>query len=114
MKLLALICATLAGPVSANQISCDLGGTPVTFTIDRSQFAPAQNAGEPAQRRITTVRMGSTNFPAEPFIIGETRGFWAEGLGGTEAMLVVKADGSAVYANPRAGERLTGSCEVAR
>ncbi|WP_159086925.1 hypothetical protein [Loktanella sp. Alg231-35] len=107
-----LLCATLPGPAMADVIACDLSGTPVRFEIDRTQFAPALDAQEPARRRVTTVQMGDARFPAEPIMIGNTVGFWAEGLGGTELMMIMQADGSAVFANARAGEHLSGTCEV--
>ena len=111
MKALAITCV-LAVPAVAETVTCDMGGTPVQFKIDRSQFGPAHAQGEPVQRRVTSVNMGNATFPAEPIIIGDTRGFWAEGLGGTEVILVMQADGSAVYANPHAGERIKGWCQV--
>ena len=112
MKMAAALCATLAGPALAEVVTCDLSGVPVSFAIDRSQFAPAQDAGDPPRRRVTTVQMDGAQFPAEPIMMGDVRGFWAEGLGGSDAMLVIQGDGSAVYANSRAGERLTGNCTV--
>jgi len=112
MKMQALICATLSSPAMADVVSCDLSGISARFEIDRAQFAPALDAQEPARRRVTTVSMGDATFPAEPIMIGGTRGFWAEGMGGTDIMLVMQPDGTAVYANPSAGERLTGTCEV--
>ncbi len=114
MKMQAFLCATLTGPAMADIITCDLSGTAVQFEIDRSQFAPAIDTQEPARRRVTTVRMDDAQFPAEPIMIGNTMGFWAEGLGGSEMMMVMQADGSAVFANARAGEHLSGTCEVAQ
>lgn len=96
----------------AEVVSCDLSGVPVQFEIDRAQFAPPINKAEPEQRRITTVSMGDAQFPAEPIMMGDVRGFWAEGLAGSDVMMVMQGDGSAVYADTRAGERLTGTCEV--
>ncbi|MFT6075655.1 MAG: hypothetical protein ACJAZ1_002585 [Yoonia sp.] len=96
----------------AEVVTCDLSGTPVRFEIDAAQFAPALDLAEPPKRRITTVQMGELQFPAEPIVMGEMRGFWTEGLAGSDVMMVMQADGSAVYADTRAGERLTGTCEV--
>ncbi len=96
----------------AEVISCDLSGVPVRFEIDRTQFAPAIDKNEPERRRVTTVQMGDAQFPAEPILMGDVRGFWAEGLAGSDVMMVMQGDGSAVYADTRAGERLTGTCEV--
>ena len=112
MKMPALICATMSGPAMAEVINCDLSGTPVRFEIDLTQFAPALDQNEPPKRRLTTVQMGSARFPAEPIVMGNVRGFWAEGLAGSDVMLVMQADGSAIYSDARAGERLTGFCEV--
>ncbi len=112
MKMAVVLFATLCGPALAEVVTCDLSGVPVSFTIDRSQFAPAQDAGDPPRRRVTRVQMGDVQFPAEPILMGDVRGFWAEAMGGTDAMLVIQPDGSAVFANNRAGERLTGTCEV--
>ena len=96
----------------AEVVSCDLSGTPVRFEIDYAQFAPPMNPNEPTQRRVTTVQMGDAQFPAEPILMGDVRGFWAEGMGDSDVMMVMQADGSAIYADARAGERLTGTCEV--
>jgi hypothetical protein len=112
IKMPALLCATLSGPALAEVVSCDLSGTPVEFAIDRAQFAPPLDLAEPPRRRITTVQMGDTQFPAEPILMGEVRGFWAEGLAGSDVMMVMQADGSAIYSDARAGRRLTGTCEV--
>lgn len=112
MKMLTLMCATWAAPAMADIIACDLSGVPVRFEIDHTQFAPAIDAREPERRRVTTVTMGDASFPAEPIMIGDVRGFWAEGMGGSDVMMVMQADGSAVYADVRAGARLTGTCEV--
>ncbi len=112
MKMQALLCASLSGPAAAEVVICDLSGIPVQFEIEREQFAPPLDLAEPPRRRITTVQMGDAEFPAEPILMGDVRGFWAEGLAGSEVMMVMQADGSAVYANTRAGERLTGTCEV--
>ena len=112
MKMHAVLCATMAGPALAEVVSCELAGVPIQFEIDRTQLAPAVDMNEPTQRRVTIVRMGEAQFPAEPIVMGEVRGFWAEGMGGADIMLVMQPDGTAVYANPRAGERLTGTCEV--
>jgi hypothetical protein len=112
MKMQAFLCATLSGPALAEVVTCDLSGTPVSFAIDASQFAPAFDKNEPERRRITTVRMGEATFPAEPLMMGNVRGFWADGMGGSDIMMVMQADGSAVYSDVRAGERITGTCAV--
>ena len=112
MRMQAALCAAMTSPAMAEVVSCDLSGTPIRFEIDRAQFAPAIDTEEPTRRRITTVQMGNALFPAEPILMGEVRGFWAEGMGGSDVMMVIQSDGSAVYSDARAGERLTGTCEV--
>jgi len=112
MRMPAALCAAIAGPAMAEVVTCDLSGVPIRFQIDLSQFAPALDPGEPMRRRITTVQMGDTQFPAEPILMGNVRGFWAEGMGGSEIMMVMQGDGSAIYADTAAGRRLTGTCEV--
>jgi len=112
MRVPAALCAMMAGPAMGEVVSCDLAGLSVRFEIDRRQFAPAIDPGEPTRRRITHVQMGDTEFPAEPILMGDVRGFWAEGMGGSDIMMVMQGDGSAVYADTRAGTRRTGTCEV--
>lgn len=110
----ALLCATLSGPAMAEVVSCDLSGTPVRFTIDRAQFAPALDPAEPPRRQVTTVTMDGTTFPAEPILMGGVRGFWAAARDGSEKMMVMQSDGSAAYADSATGQRITGTCEVAQ
>ena len=98
----------------ADVVTCDLAGTFVRFEIDRTQFAPAIDKNEPERRRVTTVQMGDATFPAEPLMMGAVRGFWAEGMGGSDIMMVMQGDGSAVFSDARAGQRITGTCEVAQ
>ena len=112
MKMTAALFATLAAPAFADQIRCDLDGVAVAFDLDRAQFAPPVDDGEPPRRRLTSVTMGNAQFPAEPFIIADAIGFSAEGMGGSEIMMVIQADSSAMLADPRADMRLSGTCEV--
>ena len=112
MRMAALLCTTLAGPVMADVVSCDLSGVPVRFAIDASQFAPAQDASDPPRRQVTTVRMGDAAFSAEPFIIGDTRGFWTTRDDGAEVLLVMQPDGATVYSDARRAGTMTGTCEV--
>jgi len=96
----------------AEQFACLLDdGTSVDFNIDRSQFIDAVTPEEPIRRKVTFVQMGDARFPAEPFIIGDARGFHGEGMGGSSIMFVVQPDGTATYANTTTGEKRTGSCE---
>lgn len=112
MRIQTLLCASLGSPAIADVIACDMSGTPVQFEIDRTQFAPPQDVNEPHRRKVTTVKMGDAQFQAEPILIGDIRGFWAEDLEGTNVMLLIQSDGSAVYTDIRADQRLTGSCEM--
>lgn len=114
MRLTPLLCATLAGPAVAEQITCNLSGMPVSFAVDRAQFAPAVDAQEPAQRRITTVQMGDATFPAEPILIGDLRGFWTQAQDGAERTLTAQGDGSAIYVDARDDLRISGTCAVQR
>ena len=109
---MAVFLSALSAPAMADTITCDLEGTSLAFTIDRTQFAPPHDAGEPPRRKVTTVRMGDAQFPAEPILMGDVRGFWGEGLGGSDVMFVMQGDGYAVFSDKRAGKRLTGQCEV--
>ena len=109
MKMPALICAMLSGPAMADVVVCDLSGLTVRFEIDRTQFAPAIDRNEPERLRITTVQMGESSFPAEPIMMDDFRGFWAEG---PEVMLVMQGDGTAIAKGGLAGSRRTGTCEV--
>lgn len=112
MKMQVLLCAVLSGPAAAEMVMCDLSGVAVQFEIDRTQFAPALDVAEPQRRRITTVQMGDAQFTAEPILMDDVRGFWAVDFASADVMLVMQADGSAVYADGRPGKRLTGTCEV--
>lgn len=118
-----MLASIMASTVSADSLSCRLqapcdgraecDAEPVAlrFDIDRNQFVDAVNPNEPPRRKITQVAMGARQFPAEPFLIGDVRGFWAEGLGGSDSIFVVNADGSAKFSNPQMGETLIGTCE---
>lgn len=112
MKMAAVLCATIAAPACADTVICDFSGVPVAFAIDASQFAPAQDASDPPRRQVTTVQMGDAAFSAEPFIIGDTRGFWTTQEDGAEVLLVMQPDGTAVYSDTRDGTPMTGTCEV--
>lgn len=82
----------------------------IRFDIDRTQFAPAQDANDPPRRKVTFVEMGSAGFPAEALIMGDLRGFWAEGNGGGNILFIVQPDGSANYAEQPSGTRMEGTC----
>jgi len=108
----SLLC-TLSAPCN-DRTACDTKPVSLSFDIDRNQFVDAVNPNEPPRRKITQVEMGARPFPAEPFLIGDVRGFWAEGPGGSDSIFVVNADGSAKYSNPQMGEALVGICEDLR
>ena len=103
-----------AAAARADTISCEMeDGVALTFIIDRSQFVTEISPEEPIRRKTTNVRYGDRRFPAEPFLIGEMRGFHAQNVGGTDMMFVVRPDGAATFTDPRAGLRATGTCEIA-
>ena len=103
----------LASPALADTVHCVMAdGAEVRFVIDRNQFIDAVTPEEPIRRKVTLVRWGARQFPAEPFLIGEMRGFHAAGLGDSEVMFVVQPDGSAQLSNRRAGQQTAGTCEV--
>ena len=110
MRMPTVLCAAMAGPAMGEVVSCDLSGVPVRFEIDRAQFAPALDPNEPTRRRVTIVQMGDAQFPAEPIVMGDVRGFWAASDDGADVMMVMQGDGSGVYT--AADQRLSGTCEV--
>ncbi|WP_342075805.1 hypothetical protein [Yoonia sp. SS1-5] len=112
MKVQTAICAVFAGPCWAENIACDMDGIALAFAIDRNQFVAPASPDEPPRRKVTMVSMGDAQFPAEPFLIGKTRGFWAEGWSGSDVIFVMQPDGSATYTDTRRDTRLTGHCEV--
>ena len=115
MRAVAGLCAILPGAVMAQSFDCAMDdGTRVTFRIDPSQFVTAVSPEEPIRKKLTVVQTGDATTPAEPFIIGDTSGFHAEGLGGTSIMFTVRPDGAAIRANVRSGARVEGQCEVRR
>jgi len=114
--------ACLAQPVVADSLRCEVappcavGATcadtvHVSFDIDRTQFAPVIDPAEPPRRKVTLVRMGDAQFPAEAIIMGGNRGFWAEGGGGSHVLFMVAADGTAQYIEDRTGVRMEGTCQ---
>lgn len=112
MRIVIALCAIFAEPALAEVVTCDLSGVPVQFEIDQSQFAPAVDPNEPPRRRVTTVQLGPTSFLAEAMRMGDMRGFSVEGTEGTEMMMVMQGDGTAMLKNALTGTKLTGTCEV--
>ena len=116
MRLVALVSILAGSGATADSLSCTLCATPcidpvsVDFDIDRDQFAPPVNAADPPRRKVTLVRMGDAQFPAEPIVMGDARGFWAEGGGGSQVLFITQPDGTAIFVNERAGLRLEGTC----
>ena len=104
--------ALTAVPAMAEVVTCDMSGDALTFAIDRTQFSPPVHVNEPPRQARTTVSFADTRFPATPFIIGDTRGFEAEGLGGTTTLFVMQPNGNAVLSDRRAGQRITGTCTI--
>lgn len=108
----AIFASAIAGPVVADEIACMMNdGESVTFTIDRNQFIDAVTPEEPIRRKVAYVIAGDKTYPAEPFIIGTTRGFHATGLADASIMFVVTPQGAATYTNSRTGEKRFGTCE---
>ena len=101
-------------PPCQGRTACDAAPVSVTFSIDHNQFARAIDANEPPRRKLTQVEMGAARFPAEPIVMGDLRGFHAEGWGGSQLLMIIQADGSGRYTNARTGEVLEGQCEVVR
>jgi hypothetical protein len=113
MQAVTTTLALSALPVAAEQIRCVMeNDVPLAFDIDPNQFAPALDPNEPPRQQRTIVRFGDKQFPATPFYIGDTRGFEAEGLGGTTTLFVMQPDGTARFSDARAGTRNTGNCTV--
>ncbi len=112
----AAILALLATPVQAQDVRCTLddGSAPVqvAFTIDRNQFIAPMDPKDPPRRKITRVEMGRDRFLAEPFLIGQSLGFWEDAEAVGSRMLVVQPGGAAKYSETPSGRRLTGTCEV--
>ncbi len=109
----------LAPMAAADSLACEVaapcptGGceaVAIAFDINRDEFAPAHDPNEPPRRKVTTVQMGNARFPAEAIVMGESRGFWAEGGGGAHVLFMVHADGSAFYIDDRTGLRMEGTC----
>lgn len=128
---LPVLCAALAlgvaaAPARAERVECRLSAAcpdaaacaatgaaplPVGFTIDRTQFSPPVDRNEPPRRQVTVVALGDRTLPAEPILIGDLRGFWAE-TGGVTHLLTVQPDGRGIYTRTPPGLMLTGYCGV--
>jgi hypothetical protein len=103
----------VAAPAMAEVISCEMSdGDTLEFTIDHNQFVDAVDPNEPPRRKVTHVSYGARSFPAEPIVIGPTRGFHADGLGGTTMMFIMQPGGAATLTNRELGLRVEGLCEV--
>ena len=81
------------------------------FEIDRNQFVDAINTNEPPRNKVTDVTMNGETFAAEPFLIGDVRGFWADNKEAGNRILMIEADGTAQYAEPDLERTMTGTCE---
>jgi hypothetical protein len=104
--------ALTAAPVGAEVVACQMATGALEFAIDRNHFAAPVDMNDPPRRAATVVQFGDATFPATPFLIGDTRGFEAEGLGGTTTLFVMQPTGEAVFSNRRAGQRITGNCTI--
>lgn len=99
-------------PAMAEVVICDLETGQLEFVTDRNHFVAPLDVNDPPRRAATVVRFGDKQFPATPFLIGETRGFEAEGLGGTNTLFVMQPEGSAVFSDALVGLRVTGLCTI--
>lgn len=113
-KMMQAGCALmLAAPAWADVITCDMDdGNALAFEIDRNQFVDAISADEPPRRKVTLVQYGPETFSAEPLLIGDLRGFEAQGNGGATTVFVMQPDGTARLTNQQDGLRVDGFCEV--
>lgn len=100
----------VSAPCPTNE-ACLTEAVSIAFDIDRTQFAPANDPADPPRRKITFVRMGDRQFPAEAILMGGIRGFWAEGLGGGDVLFIVQPDGTANYVEEPSGFQMEGTCE---
>lgn len=91
--------------------SCVLVTMDLRFEIDRNQFVDAINTNEPPRNKVTDVTMNGETFTAEPFLIGDVRGFWADTKEAGNRILMIEADGTAQYAEPDLERTMTGTCE---
>ena len=123
LRPLLLICLT-ASPALAERVSCTLSQPcpiltdcatetlALDFVIDRSQFVAAVDVNEPPRKKVTVVTLGEEQFRAEPFLIGDVRGFWQDTEAMSDRMFTMQADGSAIYSESPSGVQLSGLCEV--
>lgn len=107
-----MMLGVVGSAAAADEIRCVMeNDSEIAFAIDRNQFVAPQDAADPPRRKVTTVTHDDVSYPAEPFLIGKVRGFYADGLGGSSIMFSVAADNSAKLTNTRSGLSLTGRCE---
>ncbi|MDU8912114.1 hypothetical protein [Aestuariicoccus sp. MJ-SS9] len=111
MRALVLALSLAPAPAMAERIVCQLGEVTLGFEIDRAQFAPAVDGGEPPRRAETLVEMGGDRFLAEPILMATGhRGFWAESHEGRELLLLIAPDGSARLSDSGRDADLEGTC----
>ena len=108
------VCLALAASsAGAESFECSLDdGAEVRFSIDLSTFSNPVSKDEPMRRQVTLVEMNASEFPADPIVIGDMRGFAAEGFAGATIMFIVEPDGTARLSNTQSGIRIDGFCEV--
>ena len=84
----------------------------VNFNIDPNQFVAPIDVNEPPRNKVTVVESAGQLFRAEPIRMDTgMRGFWAIAQG-SEHLLTIQSDGSAIYSQGSDGHMLTGTCEV--
>ncbi|RVT83930.1 hypothetical protein DXV76_09450 [Rhodobacteraceae bacterium CCMM004] len=96
--------------VCADEARCAATALDIRFAIDGTQFVDPVHRGEPPRRKVTTVTAGRAVFAAEPFVLGDVRGFYADAEALGHRMLSIAPDGRASYAETVAGRRMTGTC----
>jgi len=104
----SIVCTV--APPCPDGVVCEAAPVTVAFDINRDEFAPPVDPNEPPRRKVTTVQMGDARFPAEAIVMGDVRGFWAEGGGGSHVLFMVHGDGTAHYVDDLTGLRMEGTC----
>ena len=108
-----MVPALLPAAVAAQSFDCRMAdGSALAFRIDPNQFVTAVTPEEPIRRKVTLVRMDGATVEAEPFLLGEIRGFHALPPQGGSIMFTVMPDGTATRSEVGSDARLTGQCEV--
>jgi hypothetical protein len=97
--LVAALILLPAAPALADQLDCQFGDDlSLRFAIDRNQFAPAIDPGEPPRRKVTRVVANGTSFEAEPIVMDSgVRGFWTDDAVNGTQVLTISSTGKAIF-----------------